>query len=128
MKTIYFAHDQQESPAPRAQMLEMAGFEVRLFSNGDELHLALGQSLPSLVILDVLLDGKTGFDICRRIRSDYDAATLPILLTSDIYRGHAFREEAHRAGAQRYLLRPIDPADLLAAVNELVAGQGERAA
>jgi len=121
MKRIYLGHDLQESPAERVHLLEMAGYEVRAFADPTELLKLVSTLRPDLVLLDVLLDGPNGFDVCRRIRTEYDALTLPIVLSSAIYRGHAFREEAARAGAQGYLIRPIDTGELLATITSLLA-------
>jgi CheY-like chemotaxis protein len=113
MPAIFFAHDQQESPAPRRQVLEYTGFEVELFEDGTSLLAALAQRKPDLVLLDVLLPGAHGFDVCRAIRERFTAAELPVLLTSDVYRARAYRDEAEAAGAQEYLLRPIQPDELV---------------
>ncbi|MBK7877434.1 MAG: response regulator [Planctomycetes bacterium] len=114
MHEIYFVHDQQESPAPRKRFLELSGFRVTLFESGTELLTALSEHKPDLILMDVLLPGPHGFDVCRLIRHQYDAAELPVILTSDVYRSRAYRDEASACGAQAYLLRPIDLADLVA--------------
>ncbi|MBK7641924.1 MAG: response regulator [Planctomycetes bacterium] len=124
MSTVYFAHDRQESPTPRKLALELAGYKVTLFTNGVALLEALARELPDAVVLDVLLEGRNGFEICRTLRSKYQPASLPVVLSTAIYRSRAYRDEAESVGAQQYLLRPCEPEELATAVTALV---GERA-
>jgi CheY-like chemotaxis protein len=119
MKRIFLVHDQQESPHLRAQDLEAAGYQVHLMKSGVQCIERLASGLPNLLIMDILLEGKHGFDVCRQIRRQYTPQELPILLCSDVYRSRPFREEANNAGAQAFLLTPITARDLLDAVAAL---------
>ena len=122
MPQIYFAHDAQESPTPRRLALELAGHVVSCFTNGAALLEAVARELPDLGVLDVLLEGRNGFEICRALRQQHAAAELPLILTTPIFRVRAYADEARAAGAQRYLLRPCEPEELLAEVNQLLVG------
>jgi DNA-binding response OmpR family regulator len=74
---------------------------------------------PDLIILDVMLPGKSGTDILAEIRADADFADTPVLMLT--VRGQVKdRETAERAGADKYMTKPFSNADLLAAVRELV--------
>jgi two-component system alkaline phosphatase synthesis response regulator PhoP len=127
MPQVYFAHDQQESPTPRRLALELAGYKVKCFASGVALLEALALELPELVVLDVLLEGQNGFEVCRALRAKYKAASLPVILSTPIYRSPEYREVARQAGAQEYLLRPCQPEELVTLVNQLLAaGQGSR--
>ena len=112
MKTIHFVHDQQESPEPRRSALEASGFHVELFASGADCLARLEEAPPALVLLDVLVEGPHGFDVCRSIREKHPAETLPVILGSHVYRSRIYRDEATAAGAQRYLLYPADTEDL----------------
>lgn len=125
MNEIYFAHDEQESPVSRTGQLVMAGYRVTLFRGGDDLCAALERHKPDLVVLDVLLHGAHGFEVCRRIRKSFAREELPVILMSDIYRARAYRDEAQLAGAQAYLLRPIRPEDLWHQVAMLIGSETE---
>jgi DNA-binding response OmpR family regulator len=121
MQTIFFVHDTQESPTTRKNYLEMAGFEVVLMKNGDECLKALATRKPALVLMDVLLEGKNGFEVCRAIRQTCSVSEVPVILASHIYRSRIYRDEAHASGAQRYLLLPMKLDDLIANITDLVA-------
>ena len=116
MTTIYFASDKQESPIPRRHALESAGYRVRHFTSSAALLAAVEEQRPDLVLLDDLLAGTNGFEVCRILRESNSAPVLPIVLCSMIYRSRVYREEAERLEVQGYVLRPVTPEDLLAEV------------
>ena len=120
MKTILYVHDQQESPMPVLSYLEMAGYHVELASSGEECMQRLDISLPCAVLMDVLIEGKNGFDVCRLIRKQFPSDQLPIILASSIYRSRVYREEALHAGAQLYLSKPYQLDELARALHELL--------
>ena len=121
MQQIFLVHDQQESPTPRKANLEVAGFEVVLMKSGEEALKALKLKKPALVLMDVLLDGKNGFEICRAIRDRAAPGEVPIILCSNIYRSRIYRDEATAAGAQRYLLQPMLVEEIVAHVIDLTS-------
>ena len=122
MRTIFFAHDQQENPEFRKHALEQAGYEVRLFSNWAALEAALKEGPPpSLLLVDSLLEGKNGFEITQAISRSDPERTFPIVLCSNIYRPRPFREEALRSGAQDYLLLPMAADEFLRRTNQAIA-------
>ena len=122
MRTIFFAHDQQESPESRRHFLELAGYTVQLFPNWAALAEALKEGpAPSLVLIDVFLEGRNGFDATRAITQGSPERTFPIVLCSSVYRTRPFREEALRCGAADYLLLPMAPDEFLRRANQAVA-------
>jgi CheY-like chemotaxis protein len=120
MEEIFFVHDQQESPAVRKHFLETSGYKVTAMPSGGDCLSLLEQRKPSLVLLDVLIEGANGFELCRTIRNRFPAEELPIVLTSTVYHARIYRDEAQAAGAQAYVQRPIDPEDLVKIVNEVM--------
>jgi CheY-like chemotaxis protein len=113
MTTILFVHDGQENPRLRQQLLELSGYRVRVLKSGQECLDLVGETRPDLVLLDVLLEGPNGFEVCRALRERYSGALLPIMLCSGIYTARVFQEAATEAGAQAYLLHPYEPSDLV---------------
>jgi len=121
MRTIYFAHDQQESPEARKHFLELSGYVVKLCKHQRELMAALKESPPSLALIDVLLEGKNGFETAQEISQRFPERTFPIVLCSSIYRLRPFREEAQKSGAQDYFVLPLPPDEFLRRVNLAIA-------
>lgn len=123
MQEIFLVHDQQESAAARKSFLEMSGYRVVLMKSGAEVLEALEKRVPALVLMDVLIEGPNGFDVCRQIRARFVAQKLPILLSCTVYRSRIYRDEALAAGAQGYILRPVKLEDLVQEVGEVLSGQ-----
>ena len=100
MRTIYFAHDQQESPEQRKHFLELAGYAVQLFATYADADGALtSDPSPSLVLIDALLEGKNGFEARATSRSRYAGRNFPIVLVL-----------AHLPHAARSATRPCSAA------------------
>ncbi len=125
MKNVYLVHDQEESPAARRNVLEMAGFQVSLFKSGRELFLALKEGDPDVVVMDVLIEGRNGFETLRELDSRMDSRRFPVLVCARIYTGHVFREEAFRSGAQDFLTFPMNLKDFVESVNSAITGWRE---
>lgn len=129
MKQIALVHDQQESATPRKSFLEVSGYGVRLISNGDEAVESIKEDKPDLVLMDILLEGKNGFEVCRKLRETWGPDELPVLLSSTIYRSRIYRDEANNAGAQGYILKPCEPDELVREVAQALArSEGARQA
>jgi len=100
-------------------ILSRDGWEVKTHSNGHDAMEAVRLRAPDLIILDVMLPGKSGFDILAEIRGDVEFAETPVLMLTA--RGQMKdREMAERAGASQYMTKPFSNADVLAAVRDLV--------
>jgi DNA-binding response OmpR family regulator len=106
MKTVFLVHDEQESPTIRQNWLEAAGFTVKLMTSGNQLHSALEKESPGLVVLDVLLEGKNGFEVCQDVHLKHRQRAFPLVLCTHIYRARQFRDEALRFGER--LSAPAD--------------------
>ena len=101
----------------RSKLLQQAGYRVIESGTGREtLELVLVHK-PALILLDVNLPDMTGFEVCRRLRSDPQTETLTILhiSASSVLTQH--QVHGLEAGADGYLVEPVEPAVLLATVN-----------
>jgi two-component system, OmpR family, phosphate regulon response regulator PhoB len=99
--------------------LEAEGYVVESVARGDEAELRLAESAPDLVILDWMLPGVSGIEICRRMRARDATRTLPIIMVT------ARREEAERVrglamGADDYVVKPFSVPELMARVRALL--------
>ena len=120
MRTIYLAHDQQENPDVRKHSLELAGYSVKLLKSHRELVAALKAEPPDLLLMDILLEGKNGFEAAQEITERTKERNFPIVLCERIYSQRPFREEALRCGAQDYLHLPMAPDQFLRRVNQAI--------
>ncbi len=102
-------------------ILSRDGWSVATHSNGHDAVGVVQDAMPDLVILDVMLPGKNGFDILRELRGSDETQGLPVLMLTA--KGQVKdREMAARAGASRFMTKPFSNAEVLDAVRELVAG------
>lgn len=101
-------------------ILSRDGWIVETHSDGATAVAAVGKKQPDIVILDVMLPGKSGFDILRDLRGAPDHAKLPILMLTA--RGQQKdRDMAQAAGVSAFMTKPFSNSDMLDAVNALVS-------
>lgn len=99
-------------------ILSRDGWEVKTHSNGHDAMDVVRARSPDVIILDVMLPGKSGFDILQEIRADEVLAQIPVLMLTA--RGQLKdRELAERIGATRYMTKPFSNAEVLDAVRQM---------
>lgn len=99
--------------------LESEGFAVNLIHDGDEVELGLRETPPSIIIMDWMLPGVSGLELCRRIRSNAETCKIPIILLT------ARGEEQDRirglsTGADDYVTKPFSVPELIARVKAVL--------
>jgi two-component system phosphate regulon response regulator PhoB len=99
--------------------LEAAHYTVETASRGDEAEIKLRESPPDLVILDWMLPGLSGIEICRRLRARSETRQIPIIILT------ARGEESERirglaTGADDYIVKPFSVTELIARVSALL--------
>jgi two-component system phosphate regulon response regulator PhoB len=112
-----------EDEAPLAEMLrynfESEGFRVAHADNGEEAEILVSEERPDLVILDWMLPGVSGIEICRRLRARMDTRSVPILmLTARGEEGDRIRGLA--TGADDYVVKPFSLPELMARVKAIL--------
>ncbi|MFP1643333.1 response regulator transcription factor [Pontitalea aquivivens] len=102
-------------------ILSRAGWQVSLQHDGMAAMAAIAAARPDVVILDLMLPGRSGLEILSDLRADARFTGLPVLMLTA--RGQQRdREAAARAGASAFLSKPFANADVLAAVRALADG------
>ncbi len=99
--------------------LDAAGYEVDTVARGDEADIKLKESTPDVIILDWMLPGLSGIELCRRLRTRPETKALPIIMLT------ARGEESERVrglatGADDYIVKPFSVPELLARVSALL--------
>ena len=99
--------------------LEAEGFAVDVVETGEEAELAVSEAPPDILVLDWMLPGLSGIELCRRLRAGRQTRALPILMLT------ARGEEGDRirgltTGADDYVTKPFSPAELTARIKALL--------
>ncbi len=91
------------------------GYEVRLTGDGDEALMLALEDTPDLIILDWMIEGTSGIEVCRRLRRDKSTAHVPIIMLT-AREAEDDRVRGLETGADDYLTKPFSPRELLARV------------
>lgn len=114
----------EDSPTERQliqRALETQGFRVITLGDGSEITKAAQRDRPGLILLDVVLPGANGFQLCRQLKSAPETKDIAVvLLTSKSQDSDRFW--GLKQGADEYLTKPFKNEDLLAAVRRHYAG------
>ncbi|MGY3437351.1 MULTISPECIES: response regulator transcription factor [unclassified Marinovum] len=117
-KRVLVIEDEQNIIEAISFFLSRDGWEVFTHCNGHDALDAVVRRAPDLLILDVMLPGKSGYEILRELRACTEWANLPVLILTA--RGQSKdREMAAAAGASRFMAKPFSNAEILDAVREL---------
>ena len=122
MGKIFIADDEKNIRDLLGKFLEDAGHEVSLFENGDSLLTELDNSVPDIVVLDVMMPGIDGFTACGRIRKAYPDITILLLTARDT---DADFMTGFMAGCDDYLTKPFSPLKLTLKVNAILSKLGK---
>jgi two-component system, OmpR family, phosphate regulon response regulator PhoB len=99
--------------------LEAEGYDVEVIARGDEADIRLREAQPDLLLLDWMLPGLSGVELCRRLRQREETAMLPIIMLT------ARGEESERVrglsvGADDYIVKPFSTPELMARVRAML--------
>ncbi|MEW6457971.1 MAG: diguanylate cyclase [Bacillota bacterium] len=101
------------------EYLEGQDMEIITAADGLEALKTTQEVIPDLVLLDVVLPGMDGFEVCRRIKSSPDTAEVPVIIITSL-RNQEDKLEALRCGADDFLTKPIDRRELMLKTGSLL--------
>jgi len=125
-KKILIADDEPSIVAAVEFLLQRGGYEVYVARNGEEALRAVERELPDLVLLDVMMPVKSGYEVCTRIREHPDWRHIKVIMLSakgrdaEVTRGLSL-------GADVYITKPFSTRDLIARIDRLLAQRPEPA-
>lgn len=117
-QTILVVDDQPKNVKLLADILAFKGYDVSTAESGEEALRIIRNATPDLVLLDVMMPGMTGYEVCEAIRSDPDIKLLPVVLVTAL--DPSERVKGLEAGADDFLTKPINQPELLARVRSLL--------
>jgi DNA-binding response OmpR family regulator len=118
-KRILLIEDEPNIIEAISFILSRDGWTVHTHTDGTTANARVRDLPPDMVILDVMLPGKSGYDILRDLRADPDTAALPVLMLTA--RGQSRdRELAERLGVSHFMTKPFSNAEVLERVRAMV--------
>lgn len=95
------------------------GYDVRATGDGDEALMLAAEDVPDLIILDWMIEGTSGIEVCRQLRRAKDTAHVPIIMLT-AREAEDDRIRGLDTGADDYLTKPFSPRELLARVSAVM--------
>jgi len=118
MKTALVVEDSATDMDRVTRALQQAGYTVTSVTSAEDAVPQIGQKKPDLIVLDVVLPGQSGFELCRQLKSDPGTSSIPIVMcsTKDT---DADKMWGSMLGADAYIAKPLDPDELNRALVQL---------
>jgi DNA-binding response OmpR family regulator len=120
MATVLLAEDDADIQLLVTFKLTQEGYQVRVFGDGLSAMAAARENPPDLAVLDIMMPGMSGLELCRELRKDPATANIPVIILTalaqeaDITAGYA-------AGADDYVVKPFSPRDFATRVHAALA-------
>jgi two-component system, OmpR family, response regulator MtrA len=118
-RRVLFADDDPGMRAIVALNLQAEGFEVTTVEDGEEALLEAERLRPDLIVLDVMMPGRDGFEVLRELKENEGTAAIPVVMLtakatdSDVWEGW-------KSGADYYMTKPFNPEDLARFANHVL--------
>ncbi len=117
-RKILLADDSVTAQNMGRKILADAGYEVITVNNGSAALKKIAELKPDLIVLDVYMPGYSGLEVCQRLKEAQETARVPVLLT--VGKLEPFKpEEAKRARADGFIVKPFEASELLSALSKL---------
>ncbi len=101
-------------------LMKQAGFAVRTVEDGEQALRALEERVPDLILLDVMMPGKDGYEVCQQIRRRPEWADLPVIMLTAKGRD-VEREKGLAMGADDYITKPFSTQEVVETVQSVLA-------
>lgn len=124
--SVLVVEDDPEINALVGAYVELCGYEYRSAHDGHAAIEEVARRVPTAVVLDLMMPGMNGFEVCRHLRDAAATATTPIIILSAMGDAQT-RQKTRQLGADEHLVKPFDPDALMTTIKSHVDGSAKRA-
>lgn len=120
MKSVLVVDDEPNIVLSLEFLIKQAGFAVRVARDGEEALAAMAAGAPDLILLDVMIPKRDGYDVCQTIRKNPEWTHIPIIMLTAKGR-EVEREKGLALGANDYVTKPFSTRELTERVKKILA-------
>lgn len=121
-KAILIVEDEPNIGMALEYLMKREGYALRRVDNGEDAFAAVAEAAPDLILLDVMLPDRSGYEICQTLREDPGLADLKIVMIT-AKGGASEGEKARALGADCLIRKPFGSEELTGTVRALLAGE-----
>lgn len=123
-KKVVIADDAPEVVDLMTLVLEQRGYEVLSFSNGRDAWRNIPGIKPDVILLDILMPGMDGLEVCDSVKNDPDLSKTPVILMTSVTAGSEIADGLWKIGTQAdaFFSKPFNPLEVAAHVDKFVFG------
>ena len=120
MKKILVVDDQKDNVFVLEERLTREGFEVLSAYNGPTCLTLASEESPDLILLDVMMPGMSGFEVCKKLSTNEETKLIPVLLVTALTEAEDLKE-GFQAGAFDYIKKPFNRIELIARIKSALS-------
>lgn len=118
-KKIFYAEDSDSLIKLMTYKLQNEGYDIKVFTNGEEVFEKAFSEKPDLVILDLMMPIKDGLTVLKEIKSNPETASIPVIMLTTNAEEETILKSLE-AGAAEYITKPFSTAVLLAKIKKII--------
>ncbi len=119
MKAVLLVEDSPVQQEMISGLLQDHGWQVIVAGDGLEAFEQIQKVSPDLIVLDIVMPGMNGYEVCRRLKSDPNLKNVPVVMCSS--KGEEFdRYWGMKQGADAYIAKPFQPIELVGTIKNLL--------
>jgi chemotaxis family two-component system response regulator PixH len=119
MATILIVEDTLTQAEIIGETLRRGGYTVQIATSSEDAKQKIAQQKPNLIVMDIVLPGESGFELCRELKDKPETKDIPVVMCST-KSGEMDKFWGMKQGAAAYLTKPINPEELVRTVGLLI--------
>ncbi|MDP3790161.1 MAG: response regulator [Candidatus Omnitrophota bacterium] len=119
-KKIMIVDDDKEFAEEMKELLTQGGYEADIFRDGASAMEAVNKVQPDLILLDLKMTGKNGFQVASELKYNPDAAHIPIIAMTGYYTQQEHAVLIKVCGIKTCLIKPFQPLDVISKIEEIL--------